>query len=105
MSKAGSIDIKLIEPSAPESPLIEFMKKRGGGLHHLTFRTESVVVAASDLEAAGARVIAAPQPGEAFGDSPIAFMFIGSGLSIELVETDERAACVPVDTKLGDRER
>jgi 4-hydroxyphenylpyruvate dioxygenase-like putative hemolysin len=103
MSKAGSMDIKLIEPSTPESPLVEFIKTRGGGLHHLAFRTKSVAAGVLGLEAAGAKVIAAPQPGEAFGDSPIAFMFLNFGLSIELVETDERSATVPVDATRGDR--
>jgi len=38
LHKLGSIDLKLIEPSGPTSPLIEFVKK-GGGLHHLCFHT------------------------------------------------------------------
>ncbi|WP_414717366.1 hypothetical protein [Steroidobacter cummioxidans] len=34
MRKAGSIDIKLIEPSSLSSPLVEFIKERGGGILH-----------------------------------------------------------------------
>lgn len=90
MSKPGSIDIKLIEPSGPHSPLIDFIKRSGGGLHHLAFKTESVEQAAMALEAQGAKILAAPQPGEAFDDALIAFVFLGAGLNVELVDTDAR---------------
>lgn len=92
MSKPGSIDIKLIEPSTPESPLVEFIKARGGGLHHLAFKTESVADGVAYLEGLGGKLVAGPEPGEAFCDSPIAFMFLGSGLNIELIDTEFRRA-------------
>lgn len=92
MSKPGSIDIKLIEPSSPESPLVEFIKRSGGGLHHLAFRTESVADAVADLQGKGAKIVAAPQPGEAFEDASIAFAFLGAGLNVELIDTDARRA-------------
>jgi methylmalonyl-CoA/ethylmalonyl-CoA epimerase len=90
MSKPGSIDIKLIEPASLASPLVEFLKKSGGGLHHLAFRTESVKDGAADLAAKGARIIAQPQPGEAFDEADIAFAFTGLGLNVELIDTDKR---------------
>jgi len=92
MRKAGTIDIKLIEPSSPQSPLVEFLKGSGGGLHHLAFRTESVAAGIEDLVAKNARVVAKPQPGEAFDDTDIAFLFVGMGLNVELIETDRRRA-------------
>lgn len=94
MSKPGSIDIKLIEPSSPQSPLVDFIKRSGGGLHHLALRTESVTDAAADLEGRGAKIVAAPQPGEAFDDALIAFAFLGAGLNVELIDTDARRALV-----------
>jgi methylmalonyl-CoA/ethylmalonyl-CoA epimerase len=90
MSKPGSIDIKLIEPSSLESPLAEFLKRSGGGLHHLAFRTGSVEEGSADLAAKGARIIAPPQPGEAFDEAAIAFAFLGQGLNVELIDTDQR---------------
>lgn len=92
MSKPGSIDIKLIEPSSLESPLIEFIKRSGGGLHHLAFRTASVTEATRDLEGKGAKIVAAPQPGEAFDNALIAFAFLGMGLNAEIIDTDARRA-------------
>ncbi|WP_116813677.1 VOC family protein [Steroidobacter cummioxidans] len=90
MRKAGSIDIKLIEPSSLSSPLVEFIKERGGGLHHLAFKTQQVAAGVQDLQAKGARVLAAPQPGEAFDEADIAFAFLGAGLNVELIDTDRR---------------
>jgi len=90
MRKAGSLDIKLIEPSSLASPLVDFIKERGGGLHHLAFKTRAVAAGVQDLESKGARVLAAAQPGEAFDDADIAFAFLGAGLNIELIDTDQR---------------
>lgn len=92
MSKAGSLDIKLIEPDALDSPLVDFIKSRGGGLHHLAFRTESVEEGVAELSARQARIVAAPAPGEAFNDETIAFAFLGAGLNVELIDTDVRRA-------------
>ena len=90
MSKAGSIDIKLIEPASMDSPLVEFLKRSGGGLHHLAFRTGSVAAGVADLAAKGARIVAPPEPGEAFDEAAIAFAFLGQGLNAELIDTDRR---------------
>jgi methylmalonyl-CoA/ethylmalonyl-CoA epimerase len=92
LSKPGSIDIKLIEPSSPEAPLVDFIRRTGGGLHHLAFRTDSVDETVGELQGRGARLTAPPQAGAAFNDSPIAFLYVGAGLSVELIETDERAS-------------
>jgi methylmalonyl-CoA/ethylmalonyl-CoA epimerase len=95
MSKPGSLDIKLIEPSNPESPLVDFIKRSGGGLHHLAFKTDSVTQGCADLESRGAKIVAAPQPGEAFDEAMIAFAFLGAGLNVELIDTDTRRAELP----------
>jgi methylmalonyl-CoA/ethylmalonyl-CoA epimerase len=90
MCKSGSLDIKLIAPSSLESPLIDFIKRSGGGLHHLAFKTDSVKAGVDDLGSIGAKIITPPQPGEAFEDELIAFAFIGAGLNVELIDTDRR---------------
>lgn len=92
MSKPGSMDIKLIEPSSLTSPLIDFVKKSGGGLHHLAFKTSSVQTGVDDLAHKGCRIVAPPAPGEAFEENLIAFAFLGAGLNVELIDTDQRRA-------------
>lgn len=89
LSKPDSIDLKLIEPSDEESPLWGFLK-RGEGLHHVCFKVAEVTAACDAMTAGGARVIAAPAPGEAFDDHLIAFCYAGHGLNVEFIDTDAR---------------
>ena len=94
LARRGSLQVKLIEPTDSTSP-IHTLAQRGGGLHHLCFRSESVDAEVVRLEALGLRVIAPPQPGEAFEDEKIAFLYAGDGLSIELIDTERRAGRLP----------
>ena len=89
LGKDGSLDIKLIEPSTDDSPLWPFVKK-GGGLHHICFKTDDVNEECRNLEDKGVRIITRPQPGEAFDDELIAFCFAGFGLNFEVIDTDKR---------------
>lgn len=89
LSRPGSIDIKLIEPSSEESPLWQFLRK-GEGLHHVCFKVGDVGAQLTELEAKGLRVLSQPAPGEAFDDQLIAFGYAGSGLNVELIDTDRR---------------
>jgi methylmalonyl-CoA/ethylmalonyl-CoA epimerase len=89
LTKAGSLDLKLIEPSDNESPLWDFVRK-GGGLHHMSFSVSDVTSACAELADKGARVLAQPSPGEAFDDHLIAFLYLGCGLNVEVIDTDAR---------------
>src|SRR5579862_9655501 len=62
LSKSGSLTVKLIEPSDDTSPIAMFARK-GGGLHHICFKCDSVNTTIPELKAQGARLIASPQPG------------------------------------------
>lgn len=98
LQKPGSIDLKLIEPSDLDSPLVKFIKK-GGGLHHLCFKAEDGKTSIQNLCDGGARLITEPQPGEAFGDNLIAFLYLGFGLNVEVIDTDERSAPILPDDR------
>lgn len=89
LSKADSVGIKLIEPSEPSSPIAE-LARRGGGVHHLCFRCGDLQAEIPALQARGARLIVPPQPGEAFDEHDIAFLFVPGGLNIELIDTMAR---------------
>ena len=103
IAKPGSLPIKLIEPSDADSPLWEFMKK-GGGLHHLCFNVPEVETACGELSARGARVIAPPQPGEAFDEHLIAFLYLGLGLNIEVIDTEHRRGLIDEPSDLASSE-
>ncbi len=94
LTKPGSLQIKLIEPTDPTSPVHAFTR-RGGGLHHLCFRCESVDAEVARLVALGLRVLAPPEPGEAFDNEMIAFVYAGDGLNVELIDTVRRAGRLP----------
>lgn len=90
LEKPGSLPVKLIEPVDSTSPIFAFTQ-RGGGLHHLCFRVENLESALQELQTAGGRVIAPPQPGEAFDNELIAFVLAQPGLNVELIDTGKRA--------------
>ena len=96
LAKPGSLQVKLVEPTDPTSP-ISALASRGGGLHHLCFRCESVDAEVARLQALGVRLITPPQPGEAFENEKIAFVYVGDGLSIELIDTAKRAGWLEPD--------
>lgn len=93
LRKPGSIELKLIEPSCPESPLWPFVRK-GGGLHHICFKADDVETACRGLTEAGARLLTPPEPGEAFDEGLIAFLYLGLGLNVEVIDTDRRRGLI-----------
>ncbi len=89
LTKEDSVTVKLIEPTSPDSPAFA-AARRGGGLHHLCFRCRALQTEIPRLQRQGARLIVAPQPGEAFRNHPIAFMLAGNNLNLELIDTTEK---------------
>jgi len=90
LTKNNSLTVKLIEPTDNTSPIYAFAQ-RGGGLHHLCFKCDDVEEKIIELKESGLRVLAEPQPGEAFDNEKIAFIYANHGLNIELIDTDKRA--------------
>jgi catechol 2,3-dioxygenase-like lactoylglutathione lyase family enzyme len=90
LAKEGSLDIKLIEPASKESPLINFLRTRGEGLHHICFKSDDVRKSLDIIQQRGARLTSEPAPGEALDDALIAFAYIAGGLNIEIIDTDKR---------------
>ncbi|HOJ07518.1 MAG: hypothetical protein HND40_00890 [Ignavibacteriota bacterium] len=90
LQKENSLLIKLIEPTDETSSVYRVALK-GGGLHHLGFRCENINVEILKLKNLGLRVIANPQPGEAFENNQIAFLLGNQALNIELIDTDIKA--------------
>lgn len=90
LEKEGSTTIKLIEPFDPSSPAAGALR-RGGGLHHLCFRVESLEQAKREMREKKLRVIAGPEPGEAFQNENILFVLAGNGVNVELIDTEKRA--------------
>lgn len=90
LEKDDSMMIKLTEPTDETSPIYQFAKK-GGGLHHICFRSTDMTREIDRLTGQGLRLLAGPEPGEAFENEAIAFLFAKHGLNIELIETHKKA--------------
>ena len=93
LEKAGSIDIKLLEPVGETSSIHRFALK-GGGLHHLCFKCNDLDSQLTELNTDGFRVLAGPEPGEAFENENIAFIYATQGLNVELIDTCKRARII-----------
>jgi methylmalonyl-CoA/ethylmalonyl-CoA epimerase len=89
LAKKDSVTVKLLEPSDPSSP-VSLLARKGGGLHHICFRCENLEIQIPLLKAKGARLLVPPQPGEAFRNKNIAFLFVENNLNIELIDTTEK---------------
>jgi methylmalonyl-CoA/ethylmalonyl-CoA epimerase len=93
MKKEGSLTVKLIEPAAGNTSLVNLIS-RDGGFHHICFRCEDVRSKIEELKEHNLRLLTPPQPGEAFNSHDIAFMMAKYGMNIELIDTDEKASVI-----------
>lgn len=83
----GETRIELIHPIDGQGPVQKYLDKRGGGLHHLCFRTDDIAADMERLSARGYRFLSdGPVPG-AHG-TRVAFIHPKSagGVLIELAE-------------------
>ncbi|MBI4461657.1 MAG: methylmalonyl-CoA epimerase [Acidobacteria bacterium] len=83
----GDARLELMEPTADDSPIAQFLKKRGEGLHHIAIEVRGLGRLLKELEAAGVRVIS-PKAEAGVGGHRYAFLHPAScgGVLVELVE-------------------
>ena len=80
--------LELLIPSSSDSVVAKFIAKRGGGVHHLSFRVHDIERAVSELRSKGVRFVTdTVQLG--INNTKVIFIHPHStgGLLIELVET------------------
>jgi methylmalonyl-CoA/ethylmalonyl-CoA epimerase len=87
--------IELIEPSKDHSPVSNFLKKRGGGLHHICFEVDDLEKTFHDLKRNGFKIVVPPEDCEGYDRSfnrqgqrvsKVAFFFLSDKFLIELLE-------------------
>lgn len=84
---AGETHLELLEPTAPDSPVGQFLARRGPGLHHLAFRVPSVDAALADVERRGGRLVdRASRPGARGRRVGFAHPSAFAGVLVEYVE-------------------
>jgi len=57
MLPIGESRIELLEPTSDDSPISNFLEKRGGGIHHIAVEVENIEEALAKLKREGARLI------------------------------------------------
>jgi methylmalonyl-CoA/ethylmalonyl-CoA epimerase len=90
LEKKSSILVKLIEPTDSASPIYRCAQK-GGGLHHLCFKCDNLYEDLETLKNKGAKILVPPQPGEAFENENIAFIYTNQGQTVEMIDTEKKA--------------
>lgn len=80
--------VELLEPKGDDSFLVRFLRDRGEGLHHITFKVTGLRSWAAKLRAAGYQVV-----GENYDNPAWQELFVhpksGHGVLIQFAETQE----------------
>ena len=83
----GDVDVELLEPADPSSPVAKFLAKRGPGIHHICYRVTDLDAALARCRAAGYQLID-ETPRRGAGGRRIAFLHPKSTNGILLELTD-----------------
>ena len=83
----GDVDVELLEPADPSSPVAKFLAKRGPGIHHISYRVADLDAALARCRAAGYQLID-ETPRRGAGGRRIAFLHPKSTNGILLELTD-----------------
>jgi methylmalonyl-CoA epimerase len=95
VGERDDIYIELLEPVSDDSPISNFLQKRGGGLHHLCFEVDDLEKTTQELNARGFRMVVPPEDCTAYDENlkrkcqdstRIAFFIISKGVLVELIE-------------------
>jgi methylmalonyl-CoA/ethylmalonyl-CoA epimerase len=84
---SGDSHVELLKPALSDSPVAEFLERRGPGMHHLAYRTDDIDSALDSVRAAGLELID-ERPRAGLRGSRVAFVHPKSagGVLVELVE-------------------
>jgi len=85
--RIGEMNIELVQPSEPDSPLVKFLETKGQGIHHICFEVDDVEAEVNAFLEKGATMVdQKPRPGA--HQTKVAFIHpkSSSGVLIELCE-------------------
>jgi methylmalonyl-CoA/ethylmalonyl-CoA epimerase len=77
---------ELVEPASDASPVSDFLKKKGGGLHHVCYEIDDLESGLHEARGVGLVIVADPAPAVAFGGRRIAWVCSKRRLLVELLE-------------------
>ncbi len=73
MFRVGEVQIELLEPTSPESPIAKFIEKKGAGIHHIAYQSDNLESDIKELISKNIRMID-ETPRNGAHDSRIAFL-------------------------------
>ncbi len=84
----GNSKVELLEPLGQGSPISAFLEKNpSGGMHHICYEVDDIIVARDRLKAAGARVLGDGTPRIGAHGKPVLFLhpkdFAGTLVELE----------------------
>ncbi|HOJ71055.1 MAG TPA: VOC family protein [Syntrophorhabdaceae bacterium] len=91
----NNVHIELLEPVDDTSPVTNFLKKKGGGLHHLCFEVDDIQKKTEEFKKKGFKVVSPPVECIAYDENfkracathtKIAFFMASDRMLIELIE-------------------
>ncbi len=85
-TRPGDAQIELIEPVGEDSPVLRFLRERGGGLHHVCYEVAELEEELAGFRSRGAVIAKRPKPAVAFGGRRIAWVMTPEKLLVELLE-------------------
>lgn len=71
--RVGEVQIELLEPTEPDSPISTFIEKRGEGMHHISYQVDDIEGQIAELKKKQVRMIDDEPRGGGHG-SRIAFL-------------------------------
>jgi methylmalonyl-CoA/ethylmalonyl-CoA epimerase len=85
-TRAEDALIELVEAVGDDSPVLRFLRERGGGLHHLCYEVANLEHELAEFRSRGAVIAKRPRPAVAFAGRRIAWLITAEKLLIELLE-------------------
>ncbi len=90
-TKPGEAQIELVEPAGEESPVLRFLREKGGGFHHVCYETQDLEQTLAGMKLRGSLIAKRPRPAVAFEGRRIAWVLTAEKFLVELLETASAA--------------
>jgi methylmalonyl-CoA/ethylmalonyl-CoA epimerase len=88
-TRPGDAQIELVEPAGEHSPVLRFLRERGGGMHHLCYEVNDLERHIAEMKSRGSLIARRAKPAVAFQGRRIAWMLTAEKLLVELLEASQ----------------
>lgn len=78
--------LELVEPVGDDSPVLRFLRERGGGVHHTCYEVADLEAQLAEFRSHGAIMVKRPAPAVAFNGRHIAWIMMADRILVELLE-------------------